>query len=48
MSDSVAAVAFTPPTWNRPPDLDRPSDLVERAPIQRLPARPAVRPPTLA
>ncbi|WP_306311404.1 hypothetical protein [Streptomyces hydrogenans] len=32
MSDSVAAVAFTPP------DLDRPSDLVERAPIQRLPA----------
>ncbi|MGW3514363.1 hypothetical protein [Streptomyces hydrogenans] len=39
MSDSVAAVAFTPP------DLDRPSDLVERAPPQRLPARPAVRPP---
>ncbi|MFD4156032.1 hypothetical protein ACFXHD_14860 [Streptomyces hydrogenans] len=42
MSDSVAAVAFTPP------DLDRPSDLVERAPTQRLPARPAVRPPTPA
>ncbi|WP_408643724.1 hypothetical protein [Streptomyces sp. KL110A] len=34
----MAAVAFTPPTWNGPPDLDRPSDLVERAPIQRLPA----------
>ncbi|MFB7427721.1 hypothetical protein ACFC0K_30995 [Streptomyces hydrogenans] len=42
MSDSVAAVAFTPPTWNRP------SDLVERAPIQRLPVRPVVRPPTPA